>query len=278
MQTFACSLLTKIPFFQWPFYSGPVVVVSANKAKLHRKGYFHDLMWMRPEVSDSIRPLLNFCRERIEHSHKLDLRLVASLERDPLLRDRLARLRTVPGVGQITALALALEIGDYTRFPSVKEAISYCGLCSAERSSADKVTRMPISKQRNKHIQRVLVEAAKLAVRQNHELAMVYDKELQRRNDNCATLAAVRKLVAYMLAVNTEPAVRNSRTGSTGCTHLRSSDRWMKYCNSARQFEPGLSQKIGPVQTMPLTPPPQDMDPLTHYFGSYSIELGMAVV
>jgi transposase len=176
--------------------------VSYNKAKLHRRGYFHDLMWMHPEVSDSIRPLLNFCRERIDHSHKLDLRLVSSLERDPLLRDRLVRLRTIPGVGQITALTWALEIGDYTRFPSIKEAISYCGLCSDERSSADKVMRMPLSKQRNKHIQRVLVEAAKLAVRQNHELAMVYDKELQRGNDNRATLAVARKLVAYMLAVD----------------------------------------------------------------------------
>jgi hypothetical protein len=52
----------------------------------------------------------------------------------------------IPGVGPITALTWALEIGDYTRFQSVKEAISCCGLCSAEKSSADKVMRMPISK------------------------------------------------------------------------------------------------------------------------------------
>ena len=32
-----------------------------------------------------------------------------------------------------------------------------------EKSSAEKVMRMPISKQRNKHIQGVLIEAAKLA-------------------------------------------------------------------------------------------------------------------
>jgi|HubBroStandDraft_1064217.scaffolds.fasta_scaffold09066_6 hypothetical protein len=57
-----------------------------------------------------------------------------------------------------TALTWALEIGDTARFQSVKEAISYCGLCSAEKSSVDKVMRMPISKQRNKHIQHVLVE------------------------------------------------------------------------------------------------------------------------
>ena len=41
-----------------------------------------------------------------------------------------------------------------------EQAISYCGLCGDEKSSADKVTRTPLSKQRNKHIQRVLVEAA----------------------------------------------------------------------------------------------------------------------
>ena len=52
----------------------------------------------------------------------------------------------------------------------------------------------------------------------------------------------------------------------------------MKYCNGVRQFEPWLSQKIGPVQAMPLTPPPQDVDPLTHYFEPYISKLWTAVV
>ena len=70
-----------------------------------------------------------------------------------------------------------------------------------ERSSADKVMRTPISKQRNKHIQHVLVEAAKLAPRLNHDLALIYEKEMQRGNRNRATLAVARKIVAYLLAV-----------------------------------------------------------------------------
>ena len=61
--------------------------------------------------------------------------------------------------------------------------------------------RMPISKQRNKHIQHVLVEAAKMAPRYSHELALVREKEIQRGNKNRATLAVARKLVTYMLAV-----------------------------------------------------------------------------
>src|SRR5258705_13569232 len=75
------------------------------------------------------------------------------------------------------------------------ETSNYCGLCSAQRSSADKLLRMPISKQRNKHIQQTLVEAAKLAPRYSHELALVYERERQRGNKNRATLAVARKMV-----------------------------------------------------------------------------------
>jgi transposase len=137
----------------------------------------------------------------IRRSGKLEYDLISSLERDPLLKERLRRLRTVPGVGSITALTWALEIGDYTRFSSNKQAISYCGLCADEKSSADKVMRMPLSKQRNKHIQRVLIEAAKLAPRESPELAMIRERELQRGNPNRATLAVARKMVGYMMAV-----------------------------------------------------------------------------
>jgi transposase len=62
--------------------------------------------------------------------------------------------------------------------------------------------RMPLSKQRNKHIQRALVEAAKLAPRQNHKMAVIYDQERQKGNSNRATLAVARKMVAYLLAVD----------------------------------------------------------------------------
>jgi len=62
------------------------------------------------------------------------------------------------------------------------------------------VMRTPLSKQRNKHIQRVLVEAAKSAPRQDHDLALIYETEEQKGNANRATLAAARKMVAYLLA------------------------------------------------------------------------------
>jgi transposase len=64
------------------------------------------------------------------------------------------------------------------------------------------VQRTPLSKQRNKHLQTTLIEAAKMAPRNSPELAMLYDKEKQKGNANRATLAAARKLVAYLVAVD----------------------------------------------------------------------------
>jgi transposase len=176
--------------------------VSHNKQRLHKVGYFGELLETNKDIDDSIRPLLRLSRETIVRLQKTDYALVSSLQRDPILAERIKNLRTVPGVGPITALTWALEMGDVARFRSTKQAISYCGLCGDEKSSADKVLRTPLSKQRNKHIQRVLVEAAKLAPKQSHELALVYEKEKQKGNANRATLAVARKMVVYLLAVD----------------------------------------------------------------------------
>jgi hypothetical protein len=57
---------------------------------------------------------------------------------------------------------------------------------------------------RNKHIQHVLVEAAKLAPRCDPSLALLYAKEKQKGNTNRATLAVARRILIYLLTVDHE--------------------------------------------------------------------------
>ena len=176
--------------------------VSYNKQKLHKVGYFHELLATNQEIGEGLRPLLRICRETLVRLQKTESALVRSLEHDPLLAERVARLMTIPAVGPITALTWALEIGDVKRFPSLKQVISYCGLCGDEKSSANITKRTRLSKQRNKHLQTILVEAAKMAPRHSADLALIYEKEKQNGNANRATLAVARKIVAYLLAVD----------------------------------------------------------------------------
>ena len=176
--------------------------VSYNKEKLHKVGYFRELMASNPDINDGLRSLLRLCRETVVRLEKTESALVRTLQRDPLLVERVERLMTIPAVGPITALTWALEVGEVQRFSSIKKAISYCRLCGDEKSSANTVQRTPISKQRNKHLQTTLIEAAKMAPRYSPDLAALYDLEKQKGHANRATLTVARKLVGYLMAVD----------------------------------------------------------------------------
>lgn len=176
--------------------------VSYNKERLHKAGYFRELLATNPDIDEGLRSLLRQCRETVVRLSKTESALIRSLEHDRLLAERVERLMSIPAVGPITALTWALEVGEVQRFSSIKKAISYCGLCGAERSSANTVQRTPLSKQRNKHLQTTLIEAAKMAPRHSPTLALLYDRETQKGNANRATQAVARKLVAYLMSVD----------------------------------------------------------------------------
>ncbi len=166
------------------------------------KSYFEDLLERIDDVPDSVIELLKLSRAGREMFEACQKKLIKGLVEPPELHKRVNLLMTIPGVGEVTALTWALEIGDPHRFNSLSAAVSYCGLCSAQKESAGKDRRGPLSKDRNKHLQTILVEAANLAPRWNEELATVYTRELARGNKNRATLSVARKLVAYLLAVD----------------------------------------------------------------------------
>ena len=172
------------------------------KEKLHRKKYFASLLEELEDVPESVIDLLRLSRGALEMFESTQRRLVRELRANAELTERVERLMSIPAVGEITALTWALEIGDAQRFHSAAEAMSYCGLTAALKSSAGKQQRGPISKQRNRWLQTTLIEAAKLAPRWNAQLAALHARELERGHRNRATLAVARKLVAYLLAVD----------------------------------------------------------------------------
>jgi len=172
------------------------------KSKLHGRKYLAQLLTELEETPDSGKGLPRMSRANLELFQSMQRQLLERLAQDEPLAKRVELLMTVPAVGVVTALTWALEVGEPQRFTSVANAFSYCGLTSAQKSSAGKEYRGPISKQRNKHLQRVLIEAAKLAPRLGPDLAAIHDREVERGNKNRATLAVARKLVAYLLAVD----------------------------------------------------------------------------
>jgi transposase len=184
--------------------SGLLMEVGAqyNKRRLYGKKYFGALLERVEDVPDSVKELLKLSRSGFEMFNGVQKKLVGALRNNRLIQERVQRLMSIPGIGEVTALTWVLETGEPGRFSSARNAISYCGLCSAQHESAGKEQRGPISKQRNKHLQTMLIEAAKLAPHWNEQLAALHEKELAHGNRNRATMAVARKLVEFMLAVD----------------------------------------------------------------------------
>jgi transposase len=184
--------------------SGLLMEVGAtyDKRRLHGRKYFGELLERVEDVPESVKNLLRLSRGNLELFTSAQKKLTNTLRKQPLIRERVERLMSIAGVGEIMALTWVLEVGDPDRFSNSRDAISYCGLCSAQRESAGKEKRGPISKKRNKHLQTMLIEAAKLAPHWNPQLAALHEKELAKGNRNRATLAVARKLVEYLLAVD----------------------------------------------------------------------------
>jgi transposase len=125
------------------------------------------------------------------------------------------RLMQQPGVGPITGLALALAVGPVQRFPNSRHLVSYLGLNPRESSSGGKQRLGAISKQGNRLVRWLLVEAAHTASRKDAELRRVYQRLVQRRGRAVAKVAVARKLAVRLYWVLREAAPPTRTQGSS---------------------------------------------------------------
>lgn len=126
-----------------------------------------------------------------------------------------ARLRTIPGIGLLTATALVAFIGDAHRFPSGRHFASYLGLTPREHSSGLRRRLGAISKRGDTYLRMLLIHGARavLCHAQNatHPGRLQdWALQLQRlRGHNKAAVALANKLARIAWAVwTTDTAFR----------------------------------------------------------------------
>jgi transposase len=119
-------------------------------------------------------------------------------------------LRTVPGIGLLTATALVALVGDIRRFPSAREFASYVGLTPKEDSSGPCRRLGAISKQGDVYLRMLLVHGARSVLchakgaRQPTALQLWALRTEQRRGHNIAAVGVANKLARIVWAVWTE--------------------------------------------------------------------------
>jgi transposase len=121
---------------------------------------------------------------------ELDERLAQEVAQRPDAQ----RLLTHPGVGPLTALGTVLILGPVERFPDAKHVTSYVGLIPQEESTGGRQHFGHLTKQGNRLLRFLLVEAAQTASRIDPGLRRAYRRLTFRRGRASAKVAVARKL------------------------------------------------------------------------------------
>jgi len=78
----------------------------------------------------------------------------------PQVQEVIRGLQALRGIAQISAVTIASELGEVSRFEGARQLMAYSGTIPSENSSGKRTRRGSITKTGNAHLRRIAVEAA----------------------------------------------------------------------------------------------------------------------
>ncbi len=111
-------------------------------------------------------------------------------------------LNSIPGIGTILGMTIALETGDIQRFKEVGDYASYCRCVKSEKVSNAKKKGEGNAKSGNKYLSWAFSEAAHFAVRYEPLAKRFFERKQRKTNGIIAIRAVAHKLARaayYML-------------------------------------------------------------------------------
>ena len=130
---------------------------------------------------------INFLKQKI-------LGLEKAIRKKVKLKKEFHYLKTVPGIGDILALTIMLEVGDINRFPKVGNFTSYCRCAPSQRLSDGKSKGHGNRKNGNRYLSWAFIEAVHLSRRYNERFRRYYNRKAAQANTSLATKSLGNKL------------------------------------------------------------------------------------
>lgn len=124
---------------------------------------------------------------------------------DPELRQSIALLQSIPGIGSIVAAHLVARLGDWRQIENVRSIAGFLGLVSSEHSTGDKQNRGSITRSGDSRLRNKLIQSAWVTIGKDPELRAFYRSVYQRQPKKLAArkaiVAVARKLTTRIYAV-----------------------------------------------------------------------------
>jgi transposase len=127
------------------------------------------------------------------------------------------RLKTVPGVGPLTAIRFVAALDEHDRFADAHKVEAYLGLTPGEDSSSERQRRTSITKAGSAALRRTLIQAAWAARRSRgtHSMLIWANEVEKRRGKRVAAVALARKMAGILFAIWRDGTDYSPRFGIT---------------------------------------------------------------
>ncbi len=168
--------------------------INTNWSKGYKE-WLHEVELEYPCLTVSLRVLVDL----FEHLSSVVAQLtkqVRQLSKTDRYVSRVELLKSIPGVGMLSAMEILVELQDMSRFDTADELAAYLGLTPSQYSSGQSVRMGGITHTGNSRVRRTLVECSWTLIGKDSGLARKYEQLKVRRGGKRAIVAIARKLSA----------------------------------------------------------------------------------
>lgn len=151
------------------------------------------------ELPSPMRYQLDRWLESLDHTagqiQKVEAVLYQRLARSERWREDVDLLVTMPGVGQLTALTVLAELGDYRRFRRRSEVASFAGLVPKSKRSDGTVRYGRLTRRGPAALRTILIEVSLHAARGSVRYGPLYEKFRRQKKPNAGKAAVARQML-----------------------------------------------------------------------------------
>jgi len=132
--------------------------------------------------------------EEIVRKIKETTDFIKEMAQSDLYKERVCLLKSIPGIGDLSAMTILLEIFHITRFPSAEKFASYIGLVPSEYSSGEKIRKGSLSGMGHKTLRSLFIEIAWVTIRKDPVLFEKYNRIRKGKTGSEAIVSVANSL------------------------------------------------------------------------------------
>jgi len=120
-----------------------------------------DVVFEQPAQTATLLDYLNEVEHVTARIERLERAIDEAAASAPsTMRAVIESLQALRGIAKVSAVTIACEVGEFSRFQKAAQLMAYAGAVAREHSSGEQIWRGPITKTGNAHLRRIVVEAA----------------------------------------------------------------------------------------------------------------------